>query len=92
MIKIEEKYGGQPKKGQMVRFGHYPKFSEMIDNVEKVALDFVGFQCYLKDIKGKNKKGLAQLQYAINLEERKRSQMGSKSPMSANGSKLSRSP
>ena len=31
MINIDNKYGGKPKAGQMVREGHYPKFSEMID-------------------------------------------------------------
>ena len=40
---IEEALGGLPKKGQMVRYGHFPKFSEMIDKVEHMAVDFVGF-------------------------------------------------
>ena len=31
MIAIDQKYGGKPKINQMVRDGHYPKFSEMID-------------------------------------------------------------
>ena len=47
MIKIDQKYGGKPKKEQMVREGHYPKFSEMIDQIEQIALQYVNFEGYL---------------------------------------------
>ena len=47
MIRIDHKYGGKPKEGQMVREGHYPKFSEMIDKIEKIALEYVKFETYL---------------------------------------------
>lgn len=31
MLNIDIRYGGKPKAGQLVREGHYPKFSELID-------------------------------------------------------------
>ena len=31
----------------MVREGHYPKFSEMIDKIENIALEYVKFETYL---------------------------------------------
>lgn len=31
----------------MVREGHYPKFSEMIDQLEKITMDYVKFETYL---------------------------------------------
>ena len=47
MNAIDHKYGGRPKEGQMVREGHYPKFSDMIDQIEKIALEYVKFETYL---------------------------------------------
>lgn len=35
----------------MVREGHYPKFSEMIDKIEKIALEYVKFETYLSSAK-----------------------------------------
>ena len=37
-LRIDRKLGGKPKKNEMYRDGHYPKFSEMIDKIEKIAL------------------------------------------------------
>ena len=48
MIEIDYKYGGRPKKDQLVREGHYPKFSEMIDSIEKIAIQYIGFENYLQ--------------------------------------------
>ena len=31
----------------MIREGHYPKFSEMIDQIEHIALEYVKFETYL---------------------------------------------
>ena len=42
----------------------------MIDNVEKIALDFIGFQIYLKDARIKNKRELAHLQFLLTEEQR----------------------
>lgn len=39
--------GGVPRSDQLVREGHFPKISAMIDSIEKVALDFVGFENFL---------------------------------------------
>lgn len=47
MVEIDYKLGGKPKNGQLVREGHYPKFSEMIDKIEKIAMQYVGFKSYL---------------------------------------------
>jgi len=44
---IDHKYGGKPKKDQMVREGHCPKISELIDMVEKIAVGFVNFENYI---------------------------------------------
>ena len=54
MIAIDQKYGGKPKKDQMVREGHYPKFSEMIDQIEQIALQFVNFESYLETTRCQN--------------------------------------
>ena len=35
----------------MVREGHYPKFSEMIDQIEKIASEYVKFESYLYSAK-----------------------------------------
>ena len=51
LLKIDQKYGGKPKQGQQVREGHYPKISELIDQIEKIALDFVGFEKFAHSIK-----------------------------------------
>lgn len=37
LLKIDHKYGGKAKEDQLVRHGHYPKISEMIDMVEEIA-------------------------------------------------------
>ena len=44
---LECKYGGSPKKGQMVRVGHLSRFSEMIDMIESMALENIGFENYM---------------------------------------------
>ena len=46
-VQIDQKYGGKPKEGQLVREGHYPKFSELIDQIEDIALEYVGFENFL---------------------------------------------
>jgi hypothetical protein len=38
MMRIDRKYGGKPKVGQLVREGHYPKISDWIDKLEEIAL------------------------------------------------------
>ena len=48
---IDEKYGGKPKDEQMVREGHYPKFSEMIDKMEEIAMQFVKYEQFLDTTK-----------------------------------------
>ena len=48
---LECKYGGIPKKGQIVRVGHVPKISAMIDGIEQVALANVGFENYMNVLK-----------------------------------------
>ena len=47
---LECKYGGSPKKGQMVRVGHLSRFSEMIDKIESMALENIGFENYMEVI------------------------------------------
>jgi len=48
MMRIDQKYGGIAKKDQLVREGHFPKISEMIDKLEKIALEFVNYEHYLE--------------------------------------------
>ena len=48
---LECQYGGTPKKGQLVRVGHLSKFSEMIDGIESVALQKLGFENYMSVLK-----------------------------------------
>ena len=50
-MQIDHKYGGKPKQGQLVREGHYPKISELIDQIEKIAIDYVGFEKFANSIK-----------------------------------------
>ena len=65
MIEIDHKYGGKPKDGQMVREGHYPKFSEMIDNIESIATEFVGFENYLTFTKLQTLKNRHEIEEAL---------------------------
>lgn len=48
---IDQKYGGKAKEDQLVRDGHYPKFSEMIDQIEKIALSYINFENYIRETK-----------------------------------------
>ena len=45
--KNELKLGGKPYPGQLVREGHYPKFSAMIDELEEIAISYIGKQQYV---------------------------------------------
>ena len=48
----------------MVRDGHYPKFSEMIDSIEKIALQYCNFENYLdttKNLSQQNRKDLEDI-------------------------------
>ena len=45
----------------MVREGHYPKFSEMIDHIEKIALEFLNHESFLQDAKDQNRKDWCDL-------------------------------
>ena len=56
MISIDQKYGGVPKTDQLVREGHYPKFSEMIDKIESIAMDYIKFENYLETSRNQNMK------------------------------------
>ena len=40
----------------MVREGHYPKFSEMIDHIEKIAIEFLNHESFLAHAKNQNRK------------------------------------
>ena len=42
----------------------------MIDDLEAIAEDYVGFQSYLDTIKNKNKRELAIVQYMMNRESK----------------------
>ena len=48
---LECQYGGVPKKGQLVREGHLSRFSEIIDGVEKIAIQQLGFENYMNVLK-----------------------------------------
>lgn len=39
----------------MVRDGHYPKFSAMIDEIEKIALSFINFESFIQEAKTQTK-------------------------------------
>ena len=40
----------------MVREGHYPKFSEMIDHIEKIAVEYLNHENFLAQTKSQNRK------------------------------------
>jgi len=49
-----EHWAGEPAEGQVVRDGHLPKFSKMIDLLEDISMDFLGYENFIhamKDIK-----------------------------------------
>lgn len=57
--------GGVPRSDQLVREGHFPKISAMIDSIEKVALDFVGFENFLDLTKTQTLKDLKEIEEVL---------------------------
>ena len=62
IVRIESKLGGKPKPDQMVREGHYPKISAMIDQIEKIAIDYVDFENFLDLTKTQTLKDLKDIE------------------------------
>jgi len=48
IVEIETRIGGVPKNDQLVREGFYPKISEMIDELEAIAMNYLGFEKFLE--------------------------------------------
>lgn len=46
----------------MVREGHYPKISAMIDQIEKIAIDYVDFENFLDLTKTQTLKDLKDIE------------------------------
>lgn len=47
----EIKLGGKPYAGQLLREGHYPKYSAMIDELEDLAVEYIAERKYLDLLK-----------------------------------------
>lgn len=62
MMEIDHKYGGKPKADQLVREGHYPKISEMIDMIEDISKQFVSYEHFLECSKVQNLRDLKAIE------------------------------
>lgn len=88
MARNEVKLGGKPYPGQLIREGHYPKFSAMIDELEMLAVDHIGEQQYLELIKQVAEEDLVEF---LELFANQKSKTSLSPSESSEGKKLKRS-
>ena len=54
VTQLEIDFGGQPYPGQEVREGHFPKYSDLIDKLEELALMFLEARQFADLLKDSN--------------------------------------
>ena len=69
VTQLEIKFGGQPSPGQLVREGHLPKYSKLIDKLEDLAIMFLEARQYADLLKDSDIQSVSQLEERQALRE-----------------------